>query len=80
MFIRTAVAHDISARMRYGQRDLKTAVREVIFGELKALGGEGGVIAIDRGGEICMEFNSEGMFRACRSAGGEAQILIYRND
>jgi beta-aspartyl-peptidase (threonine type) len=80
MFIRAAVAHDISARMRYGQRDLRTAVREVIFGELKALGGEGGVIAIDRTGEIFMEFNSEGMFRACRSAGAEAQIHIYRND
>jgi beta-aspartyl-peptidase (threonine type) len=80
MFIRAAVAHDISARMRYGQRDLTTAVREVVFGELKALEGEGGVIAIDRQGAICMEFNSEGMFRACRSKGADAEIHIYRTD
>ena len=79
VFIRAAVAHDISARMRYGGRDLATAVREVVLQELVRLQGEGGVIAIDRQGEICMEFNSEGMFRACRKAGGNPEISIYRN-
>jgi beta-aspartyl-peptidase (threonine type) len=78
IFIRAAVAHDISARMRYGHRDLGTAVREVVHGELATLEGEGGVVAIDRHGGISMEFNSEGMFRACRSAGGEPEIRIYR--
>jgi beta-aspartyl-peptidase (threonine type) len=80
IFIRAAVSHDISARMRYGQRDLSTAVREVVLGELRALGGEGGVVAIDRQGEISMEFNSEGMFRASRKAGGEPEVHIYRGD
>jgi beta-aspartyl-peptidase (threonine type) len=78
VFIRAAVAHDISARMRYGGRDLVQAVREVIHEELPALHGEGGVIAIDAGGEIAMEFNAEGMFRASRKAGGEPEIHIYR--
>jgi beta-aspartyl-peptidase (threonine type) len=77
IFIRAAVAHDIGARMRYGQKDLGTAVREVVHGELIALKGEGGVIAIDRDGRIAMEFNSEGMFRASRSAGGAPEIHIY---
>ncbi len=80
IFIRAAVAHDISARMRYGERDLATAVREVVLEELRALRGEGGVVAIDRTGEIAMEFNSEGMFRACRRAGAEPEIHIYRPD
>lgn len=80
IFIRAAVAHDISARMRYGSRNLATAVREVVHGELRDLGGEGGVIAIDADGEIVMEFNSEGMFRACRRAGGAPEIHIYRAD
>jgi beta-aspartyl-peptidase (threonine type) len=80
IFIRAAVAHDISARMRYGQRDLATAVREVVHGELLALEGEGGVIAIDRHGDIVMEFNSEGMFRASRRAGEAPAIHIYRTD
>jgi L-asparaginase / beta-aspartyl-peptidase len=78
IFIRAAVAHDICARMRYGGRGIGEAAREVIFGELAALGGEGGVIAIDAQGEIAMEFNSEGMFRACRKAGEETQVAIYR--
>jgi beta-aspartyl-peptidase (threonine type) len=78
LFIRAAVAHDISARMRYGRCGLVQAVREVVLEELPALRGEGGVIAIDAAGEIAMEFNSEGMFRASRKAGGEPQIHIYR--
>lgn len=79
IFIRAAVAHDISARVRFGQRDLATAVREVVHGELAALKGEGGVVAIDRHGELSMEFNSEGMFRASRRAGGPATVQIYRD-
>ena len=80
MFIRAAVAHDICARMRFGGRTLGEAVRQVVFEELVKLGGEGGVIAIDPQGEIAMEFNSEGMFRASRRAGEEAQIAIYRRE
>ncbi|HMH27367.1 MAG TPA: isoaspartyl peptidase/L-asparaginase [Steroidobacteraceae bacterium] len=78
IFVRAAVAHDICARMRFGGRGVVEAVREVIFEELPALGGEGGVIAIDAQGEMAMEFNSEGMFRASRKAGEEAQLAIYR--
>jgi beta-aspartyl-peptidase (threonine type) len=80
VFIRAAVAHDICARMRFGGRGVGEAARQVIFGELPALGGEGGVIAIDAQGEIAMEFNSEGMFRASRRAGEETRIAIYRTD
>ena len=78
VFIRAAVAHDICSRMRFGGRTLSAAVQEVVLEELVALQGEGGVVAIDRNGEISMEFNSEGMFRACRRNGEEAQIAIYR--
>jgi beta-aspartyl-peptidase (threonine type) len=78
VFIRAAVAHDICARVRFGGRSLAAAVREVVLEELPALRGEGGVIAIDPRGEIAMEFNSEGMFRASRRAGEEPQIAIYR--
>jgi beta-aspartyl-peptidase (threonine type) len=78
IFIRAAVAHDICARMRFGGRGLGEAVREVVFAELPALGGEGGVIAIDARGEIAMEFNSEGMFRASRKSGEETRIGVYQ--
>jgi beta-aspartyl-peptidase (threonine type) len=66
--------------MRYGGRGVGAAAREVIFGQLPALGGEGGVIAIDAQGEIAMEFNSEGMFRARRREGEETLIGIYGAD
>ncbi len=79
VFIRAAVAHDICARLRFGGRSLAEAVREVVLEELPALGGEGGVIAIDGHGRIAMEFNSEGMFRASRRAGEEPSVDIYRS-
>ncbi len=80
IFIRAAVAHDICSRMRFGGRTLEQAVREVVLEELPAMGGEGGVIAIDTAGCISMEFNSEGMFRASRLEGGDARIAIYRGE
>jgi len=79
IFIRAAVAHDICARMRFGARTLDEAVHEVVLGELPALGGEGGVVAIDRHGRVTMEFNSEGMFRASRVSGGDRNVAIYRD-
>jgi beta-aspartyl-peptidase (threonine type) len=78
IFIRASVAHDICARMRFGGRSIAAAVREVVLQELPALGGEGGVIAIDANASIAIEFNSEGMFRASRKQGEPAKIAIYR--
>jgi beta-aspartyl-peptidase (threonine type) len=78
VFIRAAVAHDICSRMRFGGRSLLQAVREVVLQELPAMQGEGGVISIDAAGEIAMEFNSEGMFRASRRAGEAPLVAIYR--
>jgi L-asparaginase / beta-aspartyl-peptidase len=77
VFIRLAVAHDICSRMRFGGRSIGEAVREVVLGELPPRGGEGGVIAVDARGQIAIEFNSEGMFRASRKQGEAAQIGIY---
>jgi beta-aspartyl-peptidase (threonine type) len=79
VFIRAAVAHDICARVRFGGRSVAEAVREVVQEVLPALRGEGGVIAIDRDGRIAMEFNSEGMFRANKTRGGEPLVDIYRS-
>jgi L-asparaginase / beta-aspartyl-peptidase len=79
VFIRLAVAHEICARVRLGHGTLAEAVRQVVLEELPAQGGEGGVIAIDREGRVVMEFNSEGMFRASRVAGGASLVEIYRS-
>jgi beta-aspartyl-peptidase (threonine type) len=77
-FIRTVVAHDICAQVQYLEIPLAKAVDNVLNGRMKALGGNGGVIAIDPRGEIVMEFNSEGMFRGMRNSQGGREVAIYR--
>ena len=76
-FIRSVVAHDIHALVQYKQLSLEEAAREVVQVKLKRLGGEGGIIAVDRNGRIVLEFNSEGMFRGARDSGGRREIGIY---
>ncbi len=77
-FIRYVVAYDIAARMEYLGEDLQTAADHVINSKLKAAGGSGGVIAVDRNGNVAMPFNTEGMYRASSVAGGTRRIEIYK--
>ena len=53
------------------------AAREVIFEKLAALKGDGGVIALDRHGNISMPFNTEGMYRASIDSSGKVTISLY---
>lgn len=78
-FIRAMVAHDISAMMEYKGVSLKEAARTVIHDKMGGLGGDGGVVAVDKDGNIAMEFNSEGMYRATMNDKGELSIKIYKN-
>ena len=77
-FMRAVAGHDISALMEYRKLELAAAVNLVIRDKLAALGGEGGVIAVDGNGNIALEFNSEGMFRGARTSAGLREISIYR--
>jgi L-asparaginase / beta-aspartyl-peptidase len=77
-FIRRAVAHEISARMMYAREDLHEACEAVVLHELKDMGGDGGVIAVDTMGNISMVFNTEGMFRACADANGKREVGVFR--
>jgi len=63
-YIRGVVAYDISALMEYKGLSLAEAANEVIHKKQPKLGGNGGIIAIDKNGNISTEFNTEGMFRA----------------
>nr|WP_245706137.1 isoaspartyl peptidase/L-asparaginase [Catalinimonas alkaloidigena] len=79
-FIRNVVAYDISARMEYKGLSLEEAARQVILDKLeKAKPGSGGIIGIDRKGNITMTFNSEGMYRGYRLKGAKAKVLIYKD-
>ena len=62
-FIRYAVAHDVSAQMMYGNRTLAEAGDHTIHKTLVKAGGKGGIIAVDKDGNIHMPFNTEGMYR-----------------
>lgn len=75
-FIRAVAAHDVAARMRYRGDTLATAARRVLD-RIVALGGEGGLIAVDRMGRIAMPFVSEGMYRGT-ARNGRYVTAIYR--
>ncbi len=77
-FIRAVVAYDIAALMEYKGMLLKEACEFVVQNKLVALGAEGGLISIDRFGNIEMPFNSEGMYRASRRNDDLPFIAIYK--
>ena len=78
-FIRGMVAYDISALMEYKGLSLKQASHEVIQNKLTHLGGTGGIVAIDKNGNMVSEFNTAGMYRATMNNKGELTIEIYKN-
>ena len=78
-FIRLAVAHDISAQMMYKGVSLQEASEDVILNKLEDLGGDGGIIAVDKDGNISKVFNSTGMFRASIDKNGQKQINIFKD-
>ncbi len=79
-FIRGMVAHDISALMEYKGLSLQEASRIVIQDKLTGLGGTGGIIAVDKNGNMVMEFNTAGMYRATMNDKGELTIGIYKKN
>lgn len=76
-FIRLGVARDISAMMEYRALPVQQAV-DIEMKKVQALGGDGGVIAMDKWGNIGISFNSEGMYRAYINADGKAVVEIYK--
>lgn len=77
-FIKAVVGHDIHCLMSYKGMTLQEACDEVVHDKLVRMGGEGGLVAVDASGNIAMPFNSEGMYRACRSSDGRQEVLIYK--
>jgi beta-aspartyl-peptidase (threonine type) len=71
------VAYDISCLMEYKGLSLKEACDFVVKDKLVKMGGEGGLIAIDKFGNIELPFNSEGMYRAWRTGDEAAEVRIY---
>jgi beta-aspartyl-peptidase (threonine type) len=78
-FIRGVVAHDISALMEYAGLRVGRAARTAI-GKVEQLGGDGGVIALDRRGQLATPFNTEGMYRGYVTATGQVVVKIYADE
>lgn len=79
-FIRTVVGHEIASLMRYGGKTLAEAGDEVVMKQLVEMGGSGGIISIDKNGNIAMPFNSEGMYRGYHKANEAAKVMIYKDE
>jgi len=77
LFIRGVVAYDVACLMEHKNLSVKEASEEVIHKRILEIGGDGGLIAIDKNGNIAMPFNTEGMYRASKSSNGDEEILIY---
>ncbi len=77
-FIRLVMAKSISDMMEFGKMKLQAAAHEMIMKRLPALGGDGGLIAVDKDGNIAMPFCTEGMYRGYVKEGGKNVVAIYK--
>jgi L-asparaginase / beta-aspartyl-peptidase len=75
-FIRYQVAGEICARAKYQGKTAAAAAKEVMA-ELKRVGGDGGVIVVDKNGQLSWTFNTEGMYRALKAEGGQVLTEIF---
>lgn len=77
-FIRGIAAYDVAAKMKYQNKNIDEAAWEVI-NELDSMGGSGGLVALDKDGNVSMPFSSEGMYRGYITEEGETVIRIFKD-
>lgn len=77
-YIRLVMAKSIAAMMEFGNYTLTHAANEMVLKKLPALGGDGGLIAVDKNHNIAMPFCTEGMYRGYIKSNGEKMIKIYK--
>lgn len=78
-FIRLGIAKSVSDLMEYKNYTVQKATNEMIMEKLPALGGDGGLIALDKDGNFAMPFNTEGMYRGYIRADGKPVVQIYKD-
>jgi beta-aspartyl-peptidase (threonine type) len=79
-FIRLVMAKSVSDRMELAKQSLNDAAYEMIMKKLPALGGDGGLIGVDKEGNITMPFCTEGMYRGYVKWNGESAVKIYKGE
>ena len=78
-FIRTLAAHETSNLIQYKDLSIKDAIHEVIFKEIEPLGGDGGMIGLDKNGVVAWDFNTDGMYRGYKKSTGENVVKLYKD-
>ncbi len=78
-FIRTVAAYQVSSLLENHDFDLEKAMSKVVHLKIGGIGGDGGMIGIDKYSNIVMDFNTPGMYRAYVNKDGQKQILLYKN-
>ncbi len=78
LFIRAVAAYDVSCLMEYRGLSLFEAMNIVVNDKLVKMGGEGGMIGVDAGGNAALLFNTAGMYRGAKSSKGLHEVAIYR--
>lgn len=76
-FIRGMISYEVAALMKYKKHTLQKAAKHAIHKKLEKMGGKGGIISLDKKGNIAVEFNTLGMFRAWKKADEEAEVYFY---
>ncbi|MCR9172341.1 MAG: isoaspartyl peptidase/L-asparaginase [bacterium] len=75
-FIRNVVAYDVAALMEYSEMTIEEATQRVIEKQTE-MGGKGGLIALDKDGNVSLPFNTAGMYRGYITENGKITIEIY---
>lgn len=79
-FIRLAIAHQLHARMLFGDQGLPQAAREAVLEELPALGGSGGCVALGAEGTLVAPFTTAGMYRGWVTRDGVVTVRIHGDE
>lgn len=78
-FIRLVMAKSVSDMMEYGKMSLRDAAFEMVMKKLPSMKGDGGLIAVNKNGDIAMPFCTEGMYRGFIDRDGKMEIKIYKD-
>jgi beta-aspartyl-peptidase (threonine type) len=79
-FMRLLVAYEVSALMEYAGMSLEKAAHKVVREKIAGLGGTGGLIALDKDGNVAMPFNTEGMYRGWVKEDGKVHVMMYGDE
>ncbi|MFY0715261.1 isoaspartyl peptidase/L-asparaginase [Seonamhaeicola sp. NFXS20] len=79
-FIRTVAAHEVSSLIQYKNTHPADALHEVIFNKIAPLGGEGGMILLDKHGNVFWDFNTKGMFRGYKKSTGDNIVEMFASN